>query len=419
MLDKTHNKNAKSWVAIPENSDFTLQNLPFGIFSTKDNPNRRAGVAIGHQIVDLEKITSHFQSIHEDLNTVFSSSTLNDFIALGKEVHTQVRHQLFDLLSEGNTSISEAVLVQQKDATLHLPIQIGDYTDFYSSKEHATNVGTMFRGKDNALMPNWTQMPIGYHGRSSSIVVSGTPIHRPKGQKMPPNAEQPVYGPSSRMDIELEMGFVIGKSTSLGDVVEAEKAEDYIFGMLLFNDWSARDIQKWEYVPLGPFLGKNFGSTVSPWIVTMDALEPFRIEGPSQDPTPLSYLQTTGARAFDIQLEVSMQPKGIAPKVIAQSNFKYLYWSMSQQLAHQTVNGCNINVGDMYASGTISGPTKDSFGSLLELTWNGTEPLTMSDGSERTFIEDYDTLILKGWCEKDGLRIGFGEAIGQILPSKE
>ncbi|WP_281616177.1 fumarylacetoacetase [Flammeovirga sp. SubArs3] len=419
MLDKTHNKNAISWVAIPENSDFTLQNLPFGIFSTKDNPNRRAGVAIGHQIVDLEKITSHFKSIHEDLNTVFSSSTLNDFIALGKEVHTQVRHQLFDLLSEGNTSISEAVLVQQKDATLHLPIQIGDYTDFYSSKEHATNVGTMFRGKDNALMPNWTQMPIGYHGRSSSIVVSGTSIHRPKGQKMPPNAEQPVYGPSSRMDIELEMGFVIGKSTSLGDVVEAEKAEDYIFGMLLFNDWSARDIQKWEYVPLGPFLGKNFGSTVSPWIVTMDALEPFRIEGPSQDPTPLSYLQTTGARAFDIQLEVSMQPKGIAPKVIAQSNFKYLYWSMSQQLAHQTVNGCNINVGDMYASGTISGPTKDSFGSLLELTWNGTEPLTMSDGSERTFIEDYDTLILKGWCEKDGLRIGFGEAIGQILPSKE
>ncbi|MBB3700647.1 fumarylacetoacetase [Flammeovirga yaeyamensis] len=416
MINKTHQPDAKSWVDVPEGSDFPIQNLPYGIFSTNDHPQKRVGVAIGHQILDLEKAAKHLSIADK---SVFSSEVLNDFMALGKEVHQSVRTELFDLLSEGNTTIDASYLVNQSDATLYIPIQIGDYTDFYSSEEHATNVGIMFRGKDNALMPNWKHIPVGYHGRASSIVVSGTDLHRPKGQKMPPNADAPVYGPSSRMDIELEMAFVVGKSTALGDTVEAEEAEDYIFGMMLFNDWSARDIQKWEYVPLGPFLGKNFGSTVSPWVVTMEALAPFRVAGPEQSPTPLPYLQTTGPRAFDIQLEVSLQPEGLAPQVICNSNFKYLYWSMSQQLAHQTVNGCNLNVGDMCASGTISGPTKDSFGSLLELTWNGTEPITLSDGSQRTFLEDNDTIIMKGWCEKDGLRIGFGEATGKILPSKK
>ncbi|ANQ50509.1 fumarylacetoacetase [Flammeovirga sp. MY04] len=416
MINKTHQPDAKSWVDVPEGSDFPIQNLPYGIFSTNDQPQKRVGVAIGHQILDLEKAAKHLSIADK---SVFSSEVLNDFMALGKEVHQSVRTELFDLLSEGNTTIDASYLVNQSDATLYIPIQIGDYTDFYSSEEHATNVGIMFRGKDNALMPNWKHIPVGYHGRASSIVVSGTDLHRPKGQKMPPNADAPVYGPSSRMDIELEMAFVVGKSTALGDTVEAEEAEDYIFGMMLFNDWSARDIQKWEYVPLGPFLGKNFGSTVSPWVVTMEALAPFRVAGPEQSPTPLPYLQTSGPRAFDIQLEVSLQPEGLAPQVICNSNFKYLYWSMSQQLAHQTVNGCNLNVGDMCASGTISGPTKDSFGSLLELTWNGTEPITLSDGSQRTFLEDNDTIIMKGWCEKDGLRIGFGEATGKILPSKK
>ncbi|OHX67278.1 fumarylacetoacetase [Flammeovirga pacifica] len=415
MLNNTHNPKAKSWVAIPENSDFPIQNLPYGIFSSKDNPQKRIGVAIGDHILDLEKVGHHL-SVKD--KKVFSTDVLNDFMALGKEVHQKVRQDIFELLSEGNKTIGIESLTHQNDVTLYLPVRIGDYTDFYSSEEHATNVGIMFRGKDNALMPNWKHIPVGYHGRASSIVVSGTDLHRPKGQKMPPNAESPVYGPSSRMDIELEMAFVVGKSTELGDTVEADNAEDYIFGMMLFNDWSARDIQKWEYVPLGPFLGKNFGSTVSPWVVTLEALAPFRTSGPEQSPTPLSYLQTSGPKAFDIQLEVSLQAEGLAPQVICNSNFKYLYWSMSQQLAHQTVNGCNLNIGDMCASGTISGPTKNSFGSLLELTWNGTEPITLSDGTERTFLEDNDTVIMKGWCEKDGVRIGFGEAKGKILPSK-
>ncbi|AZQ64178.1 fumarylacetoacetase [Flammeovirga pectinis] len=419
MINRTHNNQIKSWVEVDKKSDFPIQNLPYGIFSTATQ-SKRVGVAIGDQVLDLEAVAKlgHFDSIIND-HSVFSQDTLNNFITLGKQIHSAIRECIFDLLSENNPLIqAENVLFDYSTVTMHLPIKIGDYTDFYSSEEHATNVGVMFRGKDNALLPNWKQMPVGYHGRSSSIVVSGTDIYRPKGQKMPPDAETPIYGASSRMDIELEMGFVVGKSTALGETVKVDAAEDYIFGLLLFNDWSARDIQKWEYVPLGPFLGKNFGSTVSPWIVTLEALAPFRVESPVQKPTPLPYLQSTGKHTFDINLEVGLTPKDGNKTIISRSNYKYLYWNMCQQLAHQTVNGCNINVGDVCASGTISGPTKNSFGSLLELSWNGKTPIVLEDGQERSFLEDYDSISLKGYCDNGSLRIGFGEANGMLLPSK-
>ena len=299
-----------------------------------------------------------------------------------------------------------------------LPIRVGDYTDFYSSIEHATNVGTMFRDPNNALLPNWRHLPVGYHGRASSIVVSGTEITRPKGQTKPKDDEPPVYGPSRLLDFELEMGFVIGKENGLGNAVSTADAEDYIFGLTLFNDWSARDIQKWEYIPLGPFLAKNFASTVSPWVITLDALEPFRVQGPEQEPKVLPYLQYEGMKNYNVNLQVAIQPENKEETVVCDSNFKYMYWNMTQQLAHHTVNGCNMRVGDLLASGTISGPTADSYGSMLEISWRGSKPVKMNDGSERKFINDGDTVIMRGWCEKDGLRIGFGEANGKILPAK-
>ena len=298
--------------------------------------------------------------------------------------------------------------------------KVGDYTDFYSSLEHASNVGRMFRDPENALLPNWRHLPVAYHGRASSIVVSGTPVRRPWGQKAPDsNQGPPAFGPSQALDFELEVAFVVGKSTLPGETVAVNNAEEFIFGLLLFNDWSARDIQKWEYQPLGPFLGKSFASTVSPWVVTLDALEPFRTSGPEQDPPPLPYLQSRKDHHYDLELEVLLQSKDGPPKRVCHSNFKYLYWNMCQQLAHQTVNGCNINVGDLYASGTISGTTPDSYGSLLELTWNGTKPLSMPDGTERRFLEDGDRVIFRGWGERSGIRIGFGEAEGAVLPARE
>jgi fumarylacetoacetase len=299
-----------------------------------------------------------------------------------------------------------------------MPVKVGDYTDFYSSIEHARNTGMMFRDPADALLPNWRHLPVGYHGRSSSIVISGTPIHRPKGQTKPEDAPTPEFGPTRQLDFELEVAFITGKKTRLGDSVSTADAEDHIFGLVLFNDLSARDIQKWEYVPLGPFLGKNFGSVVSPWIVTLDALEPFRVPGPKQEPDVLPYLSFTGDHNFTINLDVFIQPYGQKEIRVCHSNYQYMYWNIVQQLAHQTVNGCNINVGDMYASGTVSGPAPDSSGSMLELTRNGTKPLKMPDGSMRAFIEDQDTIILRGYGEKKGVRIGFGEAITTILPSK-
>jgi len=352
---------------------------------------------------------------------VFAQATLNDFIALGKETTSAVRHQVQNLLKDDRAFgiFFNYCAVPMEEAIMHLPIKIGDYTDFYSSIEHATNVGCLFRDPENALLPNWKRMPIGYHGRASSIVVSGTPVRRPLGQSRPlEEGGTPQFGPSKLLDFELEMGFVIGQSTKLGQRIPVEQAEDYIFGMVLFNDWSARDIQGWEYVPLGPFLGKNFASTMSPWIVTMEALEPFRVDGPEQDPPVLPYLAFSGKKNYDIHLEVVIHTDDF-DATVCQSNFKYMYWNMPQQLAHHTVNGCNVNVGDMYASGTISGKTKTSYGSMLELSWRGTHPLPMPDGSERRFIHDGDTVIMRGYAEKDGIRVGFGEAAGKVLPAEE
>jgi fumarylacetoacetase len=379
--------------------------------------------AIGDHIADLQVLAEH--GFFDDLNVpreVFAQPTINSFMALGKTQTRAVRNRISEVLDDDledwdASQLADYFLHPRQEVEMLLPVEVGDYTDFYSSREHATNVGTMFRGKDNALMPNWLHLPVGYHGRASSIVVSGTPVRRPMGQQIPNDAEQPVFGPSKLLDFELEMGFVVGQSTKLGSRVDVAQAEEYIFGMMLFNDWSARDIQKWEYVPLGPFLGKSFASTISPWIVTLDALEPFRTAGPKQDPEPLPYLQLEGAHTFDINISMAIQPENGEEKTVCASNFKYLYWSMAQQLAHHTVNGCNLRVGDIMASGTISGPEASSYGSMLELTWRGSKPIAMPDGSERKFIHDGDTVTMRGYCERDGLRIGFGEAAGKVLPA--
>ena len=412
--------NSMSWVSIPDNSDFSIHNLPFGIFSDS-NPIKRAGIAIGDQIIDLSKVAELgvFTGLNFDTD-VFTNEVLNPFIDLGKDTTNAVRRLLQKELINESSVLKEqqSVLVHQKDAEMHLPVFIRDYTDFYSSIEHATNVGTMFRDPENALMPNWKHLPVGYHGRASSITVSGHDVHRPMGQTMPPNAEEPVYGPSKRVDFELEMGFIIGKNTALGTTVNTDDAEDYIFGKVLLNDWSARDVQKWEYVPLGPFLAKSFASHISPWIVTMEALEPFRVPGPKQDPEVL-YLKYEGNKNYDINLEVAIQPEGANETVVCKSNFKYMYWNMTQQLAHHTMNGCNITVGDMMASGTISGKSADAYGSMLELAWAGSKPVALNDGSERKFIHDNDTVIMRGYSENGDVRVGFGEVRAKILPAKQ
>ncbi len=412
-----------SWINISPTSDFSIYNFPFGVFKTATSTPHIAS-AIGDYVIDLNVLAEEgfFKSITGSKKAL-RETTLNPFIALGKKKTNKVRKILQNLFNEENAELRDnkelrsKVLLKQSDVQMLMPIQIPNYTDFYSSREHATNVGTMFRDPANALLPNWLHLPVGYHGRASSIVVSGTPIHRPKGQTKADDAPNPSFGPSRLLDFELEMAFVIGKETQLGQSVSTEDAEDYIFGMMLFNDWSARDIQKWEYVPLGPFLAKNFGSTVSPWIVTLEALDPFRVKSPKQDPEVLPYLQFKGKKNYDINLEVDIAtPNGVS-KTVSKSNFKYMYWNMCQQLAHHTVNGCNIQVGDMYASGTISGPTPDSYGSMLEISWQGKKPVQMPDGTERKFIQDNDTVVMHGWCEKDGMRVGFGECSGKILPA--
>lgn len=410
----------RSWVTVPQGSDFPIQNLPYGIFQI-DGQAPRAGVAIGEQILDLSRLFEggFLSTCGLPAHNVFAGETLNAFIALGKPVWTAVRGRITELLREGNDEIAALpqALVPQAQAHMLMPLHVPDYTDFYSSAEHASNVGKMFRPDQPPLLPNWKHMPIGYHGRASSIFVSGTDFHRPKGQFKPPTADKPVFGPSKRLDIELEMAFVVGKGNEIGTSVTTDAAESHIFGMVLFNDYSARDIQNWEYVPLGPFLGKNFFSSVSPWIVTMDALEPFRTEGPVQDVEILDYLKFSGPKSFDIRLDVFLKPENGAENLICRSNHKYLYWNMAQQLAHHTVNGCNMRVGDLCASGTISAPDEGGFGSMLELSWAGTKPLTLADGSQRTFLEDNDTITIRGVCEKDGLRIGFGEVTNKVLPA--
>ncbi|XP_061526549.1 fumarylacetoacetase [Phycodurus eques] len=414
-----------SFIQVDAASDFSFHNLPYGIFSTLDNPKRHIGVAIGDQILDLSVILSLFQgpvmSKHQD---VFQQPTLNAFMALGYEAWKETRSTLQFLLSANesilrdNSALRSRAFVPQSAAIMHLPADIGDYTDFYSSRDHATNVGTMFRGKENALMPNWLRLPVGYHGRASSVVVTGTPIRRPSGQMRPDQTKPPVFGPSKQLDIELEMAFFVGGGNLLGEPIPIEKAHEHIFGMVLMNDWSARDIQSWEYVPLGPFLGKNFGTTISPWVVPMEALLPFAEPNPIQDPQPLPYLRHEDAYTFNINLFVSLKGQLMKDSsTICNSNFKYMYWTMKQQLAHHTVNGCNIRPGDLLASGTISGPDPQSFGSMLELSWRGSKSIDLGGGETRTFLRDGDEVTITGHCVRDDYRVGFGSCTGVILPA--
>ena len=410
----------KSWLKVSSKSDFSIYNLPFGIFST-NKKNKRIGIAIGDHVIDLHACNS--LDLFKDLNIeshVFKNIFLNNFIELGKEITSKVREIIQSELANDNSLIkhNSNCIIPIDSVEMHLPVNIGDYTDFYSSIEHASNIGSMFRDPSNPLLPNWKHLPVGYHGRASSIIVSGKNIHRPKGQIMPLDSETPIFSSSNRVDFELEMGYIIGKNSSLGSSISTTNAENYIFGKVLFNDWSARDIQKWEYVPLGPFLGKSFASSISPWVVTMEALDPFRVPGPIQEPNVLDYLKFDGLKNYDINLSVSITPEDSnIESIVCNSNFKYMYWNMYQQIAHHTVNGCNLNVGDMMASGTISGHTKDSYGSMLELSWGGKNPIELKDGSKRTFINDMDTVTMRGYCEKNNIRVGFGEVKSKILPS--
>ncbi|MDP4826958.1 MAG: fumarylacetoacetase [Flavobacteriales bacterium] len=415
--------NIRSWVDIPENSDFPIQNLPFGVFKTAQL-SPRVGVAIGDHIVDLK--TLHVLGYMENLpfeQSDFHSASLNKIINRGKKATRELRNRISKLLRSDVPDLKNKehhvnqVLIKMSDVQMLLPVEIGDYTDFYSSIEHARNVGMMFRDPENALMPNWKHLPVGYHGRSSSIAVSGVDFHRPKGQTMPAGATEPVFGPSRLLDFELEMAFITYPGKPLGQSISTEEAENYIFGMTLFNDWSARDIQKWEYVPLGPFLAKNFISTMSPWVVTLDALEPFKVQGPAQDPAVLPYLQYEGMKNYNIDLQVAIAPEGKQPTTICNSNFRYMYWNQSQQLAHHTINGCNVRGGDVMASGTISGKEPGSYGSMLELSWQGTKTIALADGDERKFLQDGDTVIVTGQASNGQTRIGFGEAKAKILPA--
>jgi len=415
-----------SWIEVPPSSHFTISNLPYGVFSTGGEPRPRVGVAIGKHILDLSKIAHLFDGpLMKDNQDVLKASTLNPLMSLASGCWAEVRSRVSQLLAEENPTIRDdpvlrgACVVAQEEATMHLPATIGDYTDFYSSLDHATNVGIMFRGKENALMPNWKYIPVGYHGRASSVVVSGTPIRRPNGQTRPVDTEPPKFGPCRLMDFELEMAFFVGGLTpKMGEPIRMEEAENHIFGMVLMNDWSARDIQKWEYVPLGPFLGKNLGTSISAWVVPMAALKPFKVPNYQQDPQPFPYLRHEDEFTFDVNLTVSIQPEGKEPTIVSRSNFKYMYWTMKQQLVHHSITGCNMNPGDLLASGTISGPDPSSFGSMLELSWKGTKPLTLEGGGgERKFLQDGDTVIIEGVCERNGVRVGFGNVRGHILPA--
>lgn len=399
-------------------SNFTLHSIPFGIFSIK-NGKKRLATIINDQVVDLFALAE--LGYFDDLKikkTVFKNDYLNDFISLGKEKTNAVRKRLQEILADDKNIHHSSFTIHHSKVNLHLPVKIGDYTDFYSSEQHATNVGMMFRPNGDALLPNWKHIPVGYHGRASSIFVSGQNFHRPKGQINATDATPPTFSATKRLDIELEMATIIGQPNLIGDSIDVNKAEEYVFGFTLFNDWSARDIQRWEYVPLGPFLAKNFFSSMSPWVVTLEALEPFRVAAEVQDPEVLPYLKEEKRQNFDVQLEVILQLQNTEGVKICTSNFKNMYWTVAQQIAHHTVNGCNLNIGDVMASGTISGKTPDSFGSLLELTWGGKNPIALPDGSTRTFLEDGDTIIIKGFAEKNGLRVDFGEVRTMVLPAK-
>jgi fumarylacetoacetase len=416
-----------SWIAYSPDTDFPIENLPYGVFrraGTNESP--RIGVAIGDLILDLSVIADANLFTGALSNTkLFHQTTLNEFMSVGRPVWKEARTTIVRLLSkeEGtlrdNQQLRQHALVPQSQAEMLLPASIGDYTDFYASKEHATNVGSMWRGKENALMPNWLWLPVGYHGRASSIVVSGSPVRRPQGQTRPNENEPPQFGPSRVVDYELEMALLVGPGNPLGSPIPINSAEDHMFGVVLMNDWSARDIQKWEYQPLGPFLAKNWATTISPWVVTLEALEPFRVPGPEQNPAPLPYLHDTTPASYDIQLTVSIQtPKSTTPFVLGRTNFKHMYWSFKQQLTHHSATGCNMRPGDLLGSGTISGPTPESLGSLLELTWGGQKTITIPEtGEERKYLQDGDTVIMEGWCQGNGYKIGFGKCTGTVLPA--
>lgn len=409
-----------TWISIPPDSDFSIHNLPYGIFTTPQR-NPRAGVAIGDRLIDLYAVAE--QGWLDDLvpnRTAFRQACLNDLIHCGKDVTSVLRKRLQYWLTDPDSPLSrlESAVIPRSEVRMHLPVRVGDYTDFYSSIEHATNVGKLFRDPDNALLPNWRHLPVAYHGRASSIIASGIDIQRPAGQILLDGADAPVFEPTRRLDFELEVAFLIGRENALGQPIATQDAEDYIFGFLLFNDWSARDIQSWEYRPLGPFLGKNFASSVSPWIVPLEALEPFRTEGPEQEPAVLPYLRAAGNHHFNIDLEVSIQPREGIETTVCRSNYRHLYWSPVQQLAHHVSNGCNLRIGDLLASGTISGREANSYGSLLELSQGGRQALTLRDGSQRTFLQDYDTVRLRGFARQGEIRVGFGEVETTILPNE-
>lgn len=433
MASATTDPGLKSFIEVPADHEFPIQNLPYGAFKRSGDDHPQIGVRIGDHVLDL-KVLEHeglFKDTALGETHYFCKWALNKFMGAGRPVWSAARQRISELLRRDNPrlrddeSLRRRALVPVDQVELCMPVEIGDYTDFYSSKHHAFNVGTMFRGPENALMPNYVWVPVGYHGRASSVILSGTPVRRPSGQTKADDAEAPTFGASRLLDFELEMGFFTGPATPLGTPVAMKQAEEHIFGLVLVNDWSARDIQKWEYQPLGPFLAKNFATTISPWVVTMEALEPFRIPGPKQDPEPLPYLRTeeagTGSAGwtYDIELTVALVADGHPePFEICRSNFRHLYWTMAQQLAHHTVTGCNLRPGDLMASGTISGPEPGSYGSMLELAWRGTKPIQLPGGAERKFIADGDTVIMRGWCQGDGYRIGFGECSGKLLPAQ-
>tara|TARA_B100001029_G_C15056631_1_gene454886 strand:+ start:1379 stop:2617 length:1239 start_codon:yes stop_codon:yes gene_type:complete len=411
----------KSFIKYDPECHFPIQNLPYGIFSSSDNSNLRGCIAIGSKVLDLAQC-----EVKGFLNSnYFQKSTLNKFMASGKNEWSKVRKKIQNLLLDSNLTLKNnlelrnKLFYNQSDVQMHLPAHIGDYTDFYSSRQHAINVGSMFRDPKNALLPNWLHLPVGYHGRSSSIVISGTDIKRPSGQTILPGSDNPIFGPCKLMDFELEMGCFIGPGNDLGTPISTKNADQHLFGLILVNDWSARDIQKWEYVPLGPFLAKNLATSISPWIIPFDALEPFRINNPIQeDPIPLPYLKCEKKWTFDIKLEVQIKTqKMVKPETICKSNYKYMYWNLAQQLAHHTITGCNMKPGDLLASGTISGESKGSYGSMLELAWKGTEPISFSTGEKRKFIQDNDEVFMTGYAQADGYRVGFGEVSGKVLPT--
>jgi fumarylacetoacetase len=414
----------KSFIQVPRESHFPIQNLPYGVFTTPANYSPRVGVAIGDQVLDLSVLEQAELLVVAPGERLFNRETLNPFIERGPDAWTRVRNAISELLQEKHPRLRDDARLRaraftpQSAARMLMPVAIPGYTDFYSSKEHATNVGSMFRDPQHALLPNWLYVPIAYNGRASSIVVSGTPVLRPNGQTKPTAAKQPVFGACKKLDFELEMGCIVGVGNAIGDPVPIDAAARRLFGMVLLNDWSARDLQQWEYIPLGPFNSKTFATSISPWVVTMEALQPFRVEGPVQDPAPLPYLATSGPQAYDILLEASLAAPGKKATTISRTNFSRMYWSVAQQVAHHTVSGCNLRAGDMIGSGTISGDTTDSYGSLLELTWNGTRPLRLADGTERTFLEDDDEVILTGWAQGKDYRIGFGEVRGRIVSAR-